>query len=946
MGGTIMGSRLKFNLVATCSAAALAMGIVPTAVSAQAATNPERDDRSSETTVVSDIVVTGSRIARGGTFTAPTPVTSQTVTELTAAEPSTLAASLKTLPAVDVGGGPTAGGGTGNGGQNYLSLRGLGAGRTLTLVDGRRFTPSNPNGGVDANLIPGGVVQRVDIVTGGASAAYGSDAVSGVINFVLRKNFEGLELEAHHGRSEHDDNIEYKATGTWGKNSADGRSNIIVGYEYFENQGVDGSARDFRRSARNIIPNPSGAPAKVIAEDVRTPYTEGGLLVRGVLADRSSYLGLAGVNFLGNGAWSNYDYGTVSNTYGRTSGFQSGGDGFRVSTGQEIVRPLSRNIFYTRAQHQIDDRTKVFVEGSFGRTESLLKNSPTTQTLQIRPDNAFLLRDYGGIAAEMLSANVSYLELNRLTLEDGRHTATDNQNETIRVLGGLQGDFGGWQWSASAQLGRNTNDSQVLNNIITGNMTSAVDAIFDPMSGNIVCRSAAARAAGCVPFNPLGAGSPSDEALDFVFGTLTSTSITEMRGFEFGMSGTVLELPAGALGVAFGAEYREDEASTVADPLSQAGGYRLVNIQNFGGSSSTKEAYVELDAPILANMPFIAEFSVNGAYRYADYSFSGGASSWKLGANWSVTDELRLRTTQSRDIRAPNLTELYATGRQNNITIDDTLFTGRTYLSVPNKTFGNINLTPEEADTFVVGAIYSPKWAVSLNFALDYYSIRINDAIGNMGGNNAVRQCNLSNQTGAACSLVTRDPATLAVIATRQSPINMSVEKASGIDFEGRYSFDISDTFGLDGDFGSLSVRAVVGYLRTLVTISPLSAEIINEAGEGGRPNWRGNASVTYDRGPFQARLQGRYVGDWLLDRTEVIGTTVDFNRVASRGYLDANFKYEISDQLEMFVNVQNVLDRAPALAPSPSGATPLPTNSGLYDQVGRNWRVGVRFSF
>jgi len=245
---------------------------------------------------VEAVVVTGSRL-RSTTFTTPTPVTTMTADQLQAAAPSTLAAGLQTLPTLSVGGGPTAGGGTGNGGQNFLALRGLGSDRTLTLLDGHRFITSNASGGVDSNLIPSGLVARVDVVTGGASAAYGSDAVGGVINFVLDTHYTGLKLDGSVGQSMHNDNKELKGTVTYGRELFGGRGHFITSAEYFDNRGVRGDARELKRNAGNIIPNPGGTPTQVVANDVRTPYTRGGLIVIGAGGTAANNALFQGIQF-------------------------------------------------------------------------------------------------------------------------------------------------------------------------------------------------------------------------------------------------------------------------------------------------------------------------------------------------------------------------------------------------------------------------------------------------------------------------------------------------------------------------------------------------------------------------------------------------------------------------------------------------------------------------
>jgi outer membrane receptor protein involved in Fe transport len=401
--------------------------------------------------------------------------------------------------------------------------------------------------------------------------------------------------------------------------------------------------------------------------------------------------------------------------------------------------------------------------------------------------------------------------------------------------------------------------------------------------------------------------------------------------------------------VAAGGEYRRESAVTVADALSNAGAYRLVNQQDFRGRYSVKEAFAEVQVPIVKDMRFIESLDLNAAGRVTDYSTSGTVETWKVGLSWQVTSDLRIRATRSRDIRAPNLTELFATGRQNNITVDDAL-TGRSYFSVPNRTFGNADLKPEVARTEVIGFVYRPAWLPSFNLAVDYWAIRIRDSIGNVGGNNAVQQCNLSNQSSPICAFVTRDPTTRAVIATRTSPANLTVQKTDGVDIEASYSPPLADW--LSGDPGKLTVRLLVGYVGENVTISPLVPITINNAGNlngGSQPHWRGTLSTNYQRGEIELNLQARYIGDLVWDKSRVLGVDTDFNHVADRGYLDGQITWSpawADGKARFYLNVQNILNRDPPFAPSTGGATPLPTDPNLYDQVGRYFRLGVKLRY
>lgn len=899
------------------------------------------------------IVVTGSRIQ--GTYTTPTPVTTLSRNDLLAAAPGTLADGLKQLPSIVPGGGPTAGGGTANGGQNFLNLRGLGNTRTLTLVDGRRFTPSNPTNLIDTNLIPQGLVDRVDVVTGGASAAYGSDAVGGVVNFILNKRFTGFAVEGQLGLSQRGDSEEVKVSATFGQSFAHDRLHLTAAAEYYNNEGVSGDAREFRRTARNQLANPGGLPRLVQGSDLRTPYTTGGLVVVGQGGSTTNNSLIRGIMFGSGGVPLPYDYGTLASDIGITSGSQNGGDGFRVSTGQEILRPLKRKTVYSHLEYELTDNVLAYVEGIYGKTESIFQSSPTTSTITIQRSNPFLAQVDPALVTQMTSLGVTRFLLNRLTLERGL-SVQHNQNETIRGLFGFSGKIANnWAWDTSFQYGRNDNHNPMENNLITANLARAANAVMS--GGQIVCADtistvAATRnaALGCVPFNPFGERAPSQAALDYVFGTSVFDTRTVQKAADANISGKLFDVPAGAIALAVGAEWREIWARTIADPLSNAGAFRLVNQQDFYGKYNVKEAYAELQIPVFKNWALGRRFDINLAGRHTVYSTSGAVNTWKVGLDWQVIDSLRIRATRSRDIRAPNLQELFATGRQNNITVDDTLNTGRTYLSVPNQTFGNPDLKPEIADTTVAGLVFRPSFISGLNLAVDFYKIRIKDAIGNIGGNNAVQQCNLSNQTSEICSFITRDPVTQAVIRTRTSPFNLTAQRTKGVDIEASYRVPLDKIFGANA--GRLTVRTLAGYVAQNLTLSPLILNPVDDAGNGtaSLPHWRVNTAINYSLGRVNLFSQIRYIGPMTWDKNRVLGIDTDFNHVSAAAYVDARLSYKIpgnkaGDQ-EVYLAIQNLLDKSPVYDPSVGGATPLPTDPSLYDQVGRMFRVGFKARF
>lgn len=954
--------KLRWTMAASANALALA-ALSPAAFAQNAEENVAAAAATEDAPVEeSEIVVTGSRIEGNSTFKAPTPVTSLSQDELAASAPATIADALKLLPAIVPVGGPTAGGGTANGGQNFINMRGLGNDRTLVLVNGMRFVPSGPSGLIDTNLIPQGLVSRVDIVTGGASAAYGSDAVAGVANFVIDTRFNGLKLDTYFGISERGDNQEFKIQGSAGFNAIDGRLRVVASGEHFDSEGVSGSARDFRTTAGNQIRNPAATSTFVRATDIRTPYTLGGLVVVGGGGTAANNALISGLMFNAGGGTSPYNYGTNSTTVRATSGTQDGGDGFRVSTGQEIVRPLKRDAVFLHSEFDVLENLTLVAEGNWGKTQSIFENSPTVATLTIQRTNPFLATAAPSLVSEMTTLGVTRFTLNRLILERGP-TLTTNDNETLRGMLGLKANLLGLNWSAMYQYGRNDNHSETAENLITANLTRAINAVTavagNPggiAAGTVTCadlvsatQSTRDAAAGCVAFNPFGYGAPSAAALDYIFGTSVFDTRTTQKVFDANVSGSLFDLPAGPLQFAAGYEWRNLAAKTVADALSLTGSYRLVNQQNFSGEYTINEFFGELQIPVLKDAPFAQSFDINVAGRHTDYSTSGGVNTWKVGASWQITDWLRLRATRSRDIRAPNLEELFATGRQNNITIIDSL-TNLTYTAVPNQTFGNINLKPEKADTLVLGAVFQP--TSNLNFAVDYYSIKINDAIRNIGGAQAVEQCNLSQQQSEICSFVTRDPVTLAVTRTLTAPFNLTSQETAGIDFEGSWKVPLGGV----GD--KLTLRLLGSYVHKNIIYSPLIANPVDDAGNlisqslgalTSQPRWRVTGAVNYERGAFEAYLQTRYIGSFTWDKTKTLGVDTDFNYIAPQVYVDAQFSVKIpfmGEDQELYINVQNLLDKKPPYAPIPTGATPLPTQPGLYDQVGRMFRFGLRAKF
>ncbi len=902
--------------------------------------------------------VSGTHIKGASTFSAPTPVLVVSYETLQAMSPVSMADGLKQLPTIAPGGGQTNGGGTGNSSANFLNLRGLGVTRTLTLLDGRRFTPSGPTGQIDVNLIPQGLVDRVDVVNGGASAAYGSDAVGGVVNFVLNKEFTGFKSDFVAGQAQKGDNQEYKGVVTYGTGYLNGRGHLVLSGEYSVSKGVNGDGRALRREETNQIPEPGNTSKVVRAADIRSPFTPGGLIVNGVGGTAANNAQIRGIKFGPGGTQSPYDYGRLSTTVGATNGFQSGGDGFRIGTAQEIVRPLTRKNLFLRSDFKLLEHLTLFAEGSYSETQMDQQNSPTTHLLTIQRDNAYLAQAAPDLVARMTTLGVTAFTLNRLTLERGL-TESHVNDQNRRVLVGFTARLGQWNWETSYQWGENDISIPITNNLITARMAVAADAVL--VGGQIVPRALAANP-GAVAFNPFGAGSPSRAALDYVMGTTQFDETSSQQVADTKITGELFSLRAGPVAIAAGAQWRSLKSTTKVDALSIANGYRLANNQPFSGDYTIMEEFAEAQVPVIKDLPLARKVTASVAARHTHYSTSGDADTWKAGIVWQLSAEVRVRGSRSRDIRAPNLNELFSAGRQTNGNISDNFpgGTGLTFQAVPNLNVGNLSLRPEVARSSVVGFVYQPAWLKGASLAVDFYTTKIADAIFVAGGQDAVRQCAL-NPASPLCAFVTRGPTTAsprAVIRTQTSSVNLNSEFSRGVDFEASYRVPLNTWFA-NARPGDFTVRALAGYIDEYSRVSPL-APTINFAGNGlanaasgtsAMPHIRGTLSLNHSRNAFATFLQMRYIGRMTWDKTRILGVTTDYNDVPSTAYFDGQLTYRLPAlrqrwQTEVYLNIANLLDRDPTYAPRTGGATPIPTDPGLFDQVGRMFRVGVKTRF
>ncbi len=908
------------------------------ATGAQAQTATPASGQGDGNQAVSEVVVTGSRVPRAG-FTAPTPVTILGADQLAKAAPSTMAESLRQLPALTNSSGPQRNSGTVQGGQSFLNLRSLGASRTLTLLDGRRVVATNLTGSVDVNMLPAGIVQRVEVVTGGASAAYGSDAVAGVVNFILDKQFQGVKGEVNLGSTDKGDNFERRATLSAGTAFAGGKGHVLISGDYFKSEGVAPGRRKWAQQGVGLINNPAGTPTFLLQNDVRTVGTYGGMVISASGGTAANNALFRGIQFLPGGVAAPYNFGALT-----TSTLQVGGDGVRTELIQEIQRPLERGSLFSRVSYDLADNINVYAEGMYGASTSTVNNTynrhQTANPFTIQRDNAFLPTS---VRNQMLAAGGTSLSMLRFSRERGFVTTTVD-SETYRGVVGADATFGALKANAYYQYGRTVQDNATGNNEITARFNQAIDAVVNPANGQVVCRSSLTNPAnGCVPFNVFGEGAPSEAALDWTRGVSASHAIVEQDVMAANLSGPLFEGWAGPIDFAVGAEYRVERAKVTADPLSQTGAFLFGNPSPWTGRYDVKEAYAELVVPLLKDLPLVESLELNAAGRITDYSTSGSVNTWKVGLSYRPFQDLRLRGTRSRDIRAPNLSELFQAGRQSTSTVTDPANGNTRVQGIPTYNTGNAALQPEIADALTFGVIYSPSWLAGFNTSIDYYDIRIEDAIGNIGAQTAVDQCFAG--VAAACPVVVRNGAGT-IVQFNASPINLASAKTRGVDIEMGYQAPIQEWFGWGG---SLHVRGLASYLAKQETTTP-GAKPIDRAGEAGInpfPHWRGTAQVNYSLDRFASFLQVRYVGSGKYDVTRG-ASIVPIDRIPAQAYLDGQVSYKVDvagRDVDLYLNVRNILNNQPPFSPS-DGNVPVAVNTTLHDVFGRMFRLGARFRF
>lgn len=943
-----------------------------------------------------EIVVTGTRVPRPD-YAYSNPVTSVTSEALEYSGETNVTDFLTSLPALtnstdsnDSSGANTGIGGTG---LNLLNLRNLGTDRTLVLVNGRRHVSSVPgSAAVDVATIPVELIDRIDVSTGGASAVYGADGVSGVVNFILKDDYEGFGLRAQDSWTELGGAGDSFVSGIWGVNSAGGRANLTIAGEYSHEGRLTTQQRRFTRNGQwtDFFQN----PAEVGGPD--DPNVPDNVPIRDA---RISFLGAGGAfdtDFDGNpdfdGAGAPWDFGLSVDDAGS---FAQGGSGLPLpELFTDILPEVDRYVANAMFHYDFSPGLRFYTELKYVNTQSFSLGQATfDQLLAVDVDNPFVPAN---VAQAANDAGSPLILFNRYNNDLGQR-GEDITRETIRAVFGFSGDISDHlQFDVSAVYGETSTEAHNLNDRWNDRFAAAIDVVdVDPGPGqDLRCRIDVGPIgnasdwnyndpfglgiamptptsftpgpnSGCVPLNIFGDGAPSQAAIDWVtLDTTDKSQITQsvVTGYVHGDLDQWIHLQGGSAGFAAGVEYRQETSASQFDPRDQTGLTFFNVLPNSRGNFHVFEAFAELDLPLLRHQPFADSLAVDAAVRFSNYTTVGTTTSWKVGLVYAPIADITFRSTLAEAVRAPNIGELFDPGGQDfqfindpcdinvlnqgttfreancatilsGLGVDPTTFHDPNATNIDGITHGNRDLQEETADTFTVGVIVRPHWIQGLTLSADWYDIELSNAINTLDPQDIADQCvDSPDINNMFCDAITRRGTDGGIDTFVREPVNVAKFTTSGIDFSVAYQFA-----PFDGAWGNFGVRLVGNHLDELTFVNLPGSVPTPSDGDPGAPEWQANLDVVWQRGPLTVNYGFNYFSETRRFDRNVVAAEPD---VAERRYLwidprathDVQVRWDFSDAFTLYGGVNNIGNQLPDI-----GQTYFPVGA-----EGRTFYVGV----
>ncbi|GFE88921.1 TonB-dependent receptor domain-containing protein [Steroidobacter agaridevorans] len=979
--------------------------VVPLAAIAVAASAPAWAQTAPASDVVDTIVVTGSRIARPELERLqPTVVVSSDDIENRGA-PNVIEV-LNDIPAF----GPPASSSAGTQpsafgvAQSFADFFSLGSQRTLTLVNGRRFVSSNTasifgpaDAGqqVDLNAIPTQLIDRVEVIAVGGAPVYGSDAIAGTVNIILKRDYEGADVDASFGQSARGDADNYRLRALAGTNFADGRGNVTMSAEYARSEGL--MYMDRSRTARGLYyttpEDPDSPYVNELIEQRRVDVvTAGGLpLIDDSLAQFAGILDATGntLQFGPGGALVPYNFGTGTGNLVN----KSAGDGFNVTAVSTLLAPTERANFTALGNFQITDRVRAFGEAWYSTTSGKkFADQPVYNSLLFGPggspegnlivstDNPFLSAESRALIRDNLlaaGADPSFFYLARAN-SDLQSGLARSESNVYRVVAGLEGAFDigerSFQWEIAGNYGNSETTSREPM-VVQQNFENAMDAVIDAATGQIVCRGTLngtlesapirTRSDSCAPLNLFGVGSPSQAARDYITTLAMQTSTVTQRVVTADISGEIVDLPGGAVQAVVGVENRRETSRFDPDRFFREAWGRLVPIDGLSGEFETDEAFTELLIPIVGehqNIPFVNALQVEGAARYVDHSVAGGDLTWTAGARFAPIPDIQFRGNKTLAIRSPAITEAFVPTSSAFDTADDPC-DSRFIDAGPNpatraancaaagitqpfqsnivdasaqvSVSGNPDLLNEEADSRTWGVVLRPRWVPSLSLAVDWIEIDLTNAIVALNAVGVMNAC-YDSEAGigatALCDNIDRD-ASGQVTFVRTGYANAGSKRFKAITAQLNYGVGL-------GRFGRLDTSLNFYNLRNLTTRVGLG-DLDRQAGEVGTSRDQGSLTLNYSVKDLSLSLQTQYMGPARWDVDEQIDTR-NFAEIGEWWLFNLSAGYRLNENITTRVFVDNVFDReAPFPVPAAGGTV------AYYDGIfGRSYAMSVNYTF
>jgi outer membrane receptor protein involved in Fe transport len=947
-----------------------------------------------------DIVVTGSRIRRPD-FDTPNPVLSINAAQIQASGTTNLTDFLTGYPALQ--GSSTSADNSGDNagigatGLNLLNLRNLGTERTLVLIDGRRHVAGLPGSqSIDINTIPNDLVERVEVLTGGASAVYGADGVSGVVNFIMKKDFEGVTARGQAGISEYGDAGQRFVSVTAGKNFLDNRGNFAIAYEYGEEDRLQ------TRDRKNL----SGTNRTAFYLNPDDPENQGGY-TGGPVNGIPDYIPLNNIRYFDTNREGGIDLdfdgfpdyfvdrsgGLVQFDPGRfvPDFYQQGGNATLVSDyGNDLLPSVKRHVVNALTHFEVSPALTLFAEGKYANIHSFSLAQPTFDYYLLIPeDNPYIP---AALRSQIAALGNGGVLVNRDNFDFGQR-GEDIRRETYRFVVGARGEISSHaNYEISYVWGRTDVKNTYVNDILDDRYYAAIDVVTNPANGQPTCRvnlqpgwtpdqpynytrdvfaPTSFSPGQCVPLNLFGEGAPSQAALDFIRANTTDRARIEQQvisGSISGDFGAFFELPGGPIGFAIGGEYRKEKSTFTADPLAAQGLTFTNSLSNDSGRYEVTEEFGELRAPLLKDVPFFHRLEFGAAIRFSDYSTIGSTTAWKVDGTWAPIRDIAFNGTYSTAVRAPNIGELFAGNSQTFEFITDPCNTNQiqngtanraancaalladlgvaspsTYrdnrsVNIPGFSGGNPNLSEEEAKTWTAGVVFQPRFIPGLSVRADWYDIRLKNAINTVTAEQLAQLCvDQATLNNVFCNAIVRQNGSSGP-ASAGNIIDFTVAPQNVAQFR-TAGLDLNVSYQVKtAKVGTFSLNVMANYLDRLEFIGTPGAPTTNQRGEAFAPKYTVNSDLTWKLGALTVNYGLLWFDKTLRFTNQQVATNTDivdpkYFYLKEHWQHDIFFSYDVKGGLQFYGGVNNVFGQKPDIG----------TNTYPVSSVGRFFYAGAK---